>query len=798
MLLSTDWLKEDYGIVLSAEVLADRLTMAGLEVDGVTYAAPFFSGVVVAQVLTLTPHPDADKLRVATVDAGNDHTLQIVCGATNIAVGIKVPLATIGACLPGDINIKKSKLRGVESQGMLCSARELGLSEDHTGLFILPEDAPLGADVRDYLHLNDAILDIDLTPNRADCFSMRGLAREISLLCADELGNNFRLPTLDVAVVDGAVNTALEITNHAPEDCPCYKGRIIREVDISQPTPTYIVERLRRAGIRTHDPIVDITNYVMLLLGTPLHAFDADKIQGGVVIRRALHGEKLRLLNDSEVQLDDDVLLIADAEKPLAIAGVMGGAESACTEATRNIILEAAWFNPPRIAGKARRFALSSDSAQRFERGVDYTLQETAIHLATRLILEICGGNAEKVCSVENERFFPQRLPIVLSKDAITHRIGRDYENKDIERILTGLGNEVLIEHDKWTIMSPAWRFDLTIAEDVIEEIARIDGYSNIPDRLPAVVYQNGAGENQSLRYYSDLLVAQGFQEAVTYSFIDRKSHQIFFPNVAAITLQNPISTNLAEMRMSLLPGLVNALSYNRNRQQQDLRLFEVGRIFLSEGEKQATDCQQNIHIAGIMSGLAEPEQWSVSAREIDFFDVKGVVEQLLWQLSDLTYRPSRKSYLHPGKSADVYDEKGNYLGSLGALHPQILQQIDIKGNEAYVFEVETVNLLPQKHLPRFESISKYPTVRRDLALIVDKSISSADILSAVRKKIGKILFDVYCFDLYQNASLGDKQSLALAMLLQNQEKTLQDEEVESIMNNTVDYLKITFNAELR
>ena len=798
MLLSTQWLKEDYGIDLPPALLAERLTMAGLEVDDVAHAAPPFSGVVVAQVLTLNAHPDADKLRVATVDAGSSETLQIVCGAPNVAVGIKVPLATIGAVLPGDVHIKKSKLRGVESFGMLCSARELGLSDEHAGLLVLPEDAPVGVDIRDYLRLNDSIIDIDLTPNRADCFSIRGLAREIAQLCRDELGGDFHLPPLPAVEVNTNGKCTLTIENRAPQDCPRYLGRVIHSIDISRATPPHLAERLRRAGIRTHDPVVDVTNYVMLMLGTPLHAFDADKISGGIVVRRAQAGEKLRLLNDSEAALDEDVLVIADKEKALAVAGVMGGADSACSTATQNIILEAAWFSPPRIAGKARRFAVSSDSAQRFERGVDYTLQETALNLATDLILTICGGEAEEAAAAVSPEYLPQRLPVTVSSKSIAQRIGRDYDDAVITNILTGLGGEVQFADGVWQVVPPAWRFDLMINEDLIEEIARIDGYTNIPDHLPAVRYQHGADENRSLRYYSDLLVAQGFQEAVTYSFIDNTSHQVFFPGTTAITLQNPISTNLAEMRRSLLPGLVNALIYNRNRQQYDVRLFESGRVFLPQAGGNTADCAQPVRIAGIISGLAAPEQWGVAARKTDFFDAKAVVENLLAQKRGISYQPSRQTYLHPGKSADIYDDAGQYLGCVGALHPQLLQTLDARGSEIYIFEINKLSELPVEHLPHYRNISKFPTVRRDLALVVDKNIAVADILATVRQQVGERLSDVYCFDVYRDGKLGNKQSIALALYLQDSEKTLQDEEVESTIAALVTHLRNIFNAELR
>ena len=529
-----------------------------------------------------------------------------------------------------------------------------------------------------------------------------------------------------------------------------------------------------------------------------MHAFDADKISGGIVVRYAQAGEKLRLLNDSEAVLDKDVLVIADKEKALAIAGVMGGAESACSTSTQNIILEAAWFNPTRIAGKARRFGVASDSAQRFERGVDYTLQETALNFATRLILDICGGEAEDFSSAVSEENLPQRLPVAVSREAIAQRVGRSYDDITINSILMGLGGEVQLTENTWQVTPPTWRFDLAIGEDLIEEIARIDGYANVPDRLPVVQYQQDAGGSRSLRYYSDLLVAQGFQEAVTYSFIDNASHQAFFPECPAITLQNPISANLAEMRLSLLPGLVGAVIYNRNRQQQDLRLFECGRVFLPQIEKKIADCAQSVRVSGVMSGLAMPEQWAIEARKIDFFDAKAVVENLLALKHGVSYRPSQQTYLHPGKSADVYDDKGQYLGCVGALHPHLLQKLDARAGDIYVFEINDFAILPLMHLPYYQAISKFPMVRRDLAFVVDKEIAATTILTAIQEQMGKRLSDAYLFDVYQGENLGDKLSLAVALYLQDSEKTLQDEEVESSIAMLVAYLKNTFNAELR
>lgn len=797
MLLSTDWLKETYAISLEPTLLAERLTMAGLEVDSVKNAAPDFSGIIIGEVLTLSAHPNADKLQIATVSIGNSEPLQIVCGAPNVKIGIKVPVATIGAVLPGNFTIKKSKLRGIESWGMLCSARELGISEDHTGLLILSADAPVGENIRQYLHLDDVIIDIDLTPNRADCFSMLGLAREITVLCASELGEKTSLPCHENRPVTITSNAKIEIDNQTFSDAPIYLARVIHGVDVSRPTPTKITEKLRRAGIRSHDPLVDITNYVMLELGTPMHAFDADKICGNITIRRAQAEESLCLLNNHRVMLDESTLIIADEEKPLAIAGVMGGANSACSTTTQNVILEAAWFNPITIAGKARQFGLSSDSAQRFERGVDYTLQETALNLATQLISEICGGEVGTICRAVDHNFLPVRTPIHLPYEAISRRIGRSYDRQTVNSILARLGCQIQFADDIWTVTPPPWRFDLAIAEDLIEEIARIDGYHNIADRQPVTDYQYRIHDEYFARYYSDILVAHGFQEAITYSFIDRESQQLFAGDAPVVQLQNPISTNLAEMRRSLLPALVSAVAYNQNRQQYDIRLFETGRVFLPQKGHSLAQCLQQQRIAGVMSGLAQPEQWNNTSRKIDFFDVKGIVETLLQNLSDVQYRLSEKSWLHPGKSADIFIEEC-YFGCLGALHPLITEKMGIKGGEIYVFELNDFMTLPHRHIPHYQSISKYPIVRRDLALVVDKNITAADILTTVRKQIGTYLADTFCFDLYRGESLGDKQSIAIAILLQNKEKTLQDEEVEGMIAPLIKQLNELFAAELR
>ena len=794
MILNSSWLKELLGVELDVGYLAGKLTMAGLEVDGVQTVAPPFSGVVVGEVLDVQPHPDADKLRVAQVDAGTGSVLQIVCGAPNVAKGMKVPAALVGAQLPGGLSIKLSRLRGVESQGMLCSAKELGIDEDASGLLALPADAPVGADIRAYLRLDDALIDIDLTPNRADCFSMRGLAREVGVICAEKEGVA-RFEPSPIAAVPAGGGADVAIDNRAPQSCPCYLGRRIEGVDVSRPAPAYIIERLQRAGVRSHDAIVDITNYVMLELGTPMHAFDADKVRGKIVIREAQAGETLALLNDSTAVLHGDELLIADEDKALAIAGVMGGRESACSPATRNILLEAAWFDPVRIAGKARRFGLSSDSAQRFERGVDFTLQAQAMEYATQLIVQSCGGQPGAVCTSEYPDYLPQRETITLAHGAIAKRLGRDYAAGDVVAMLTRSGCQVSESGGVYQVVAPPWRFDLAIAADLIEEVARIQGYADIAAVAPLLRETHGKAPDV-LRRVRAVLVAQGFQEAITYSFIDRAAHQAFFADAPVIALQNPISQQLAEMRLSLIPGLVNAALYNRNRQQTELRLFETGRAFLPDAGDEIAKAHQPLRIAALMHGNALPEQWNHERRVLDFYDVKGVLESL-FDGQALEFARSESAWLHPGQSAQV-SLHGRMIGVVGALHPQVAQDLGFKGKTLWVFEIEADAVVPPA-TARFAAIARFPGVRRDLALTVARDIPAQDIIRAAKSALGSVCREIFCFDLFEGESLGaGKKSLALGIVLQNDEKTLQDEEVEGMIFDLLTTLQHQFGAQLR
>lgn len=793
MRLSMTYLKEMFALDINAQTLAQTLTMAGLEVDSVE-AMPAFSNIVIGEVKTLEPHPDADKLRIATVDVAQGAPLSIVCGAPNVAVGIRIPVALIGATLPDGLKIKRSKLRGVESFGMLCSARELGLSEDHSGLWILPKDAPIGMDIRQYLSLDDQVLDIDLTPNRADCFSYLGLAREAAVL----LGKND--PTHDfvnsIKPTQATQKPTRNIRNLAPQACAKYLACEIDNIDNTGTTPIWMSEFLRRAGVRTHSPVVDITNYVMMVLGTPLHAFDQAKFSGDITIRMAEKGEKLSLLNEQEATLNEQVLVIADAHKAQAIAGVMGGAESACNEATQSIILESAWFHPVTIAGKARMFGLSSDSAQRFERGVDFSLQAQALHLASKLIAEICGGRASEVIEWVDNAHLPVRSPIVLRLETMHRRLGKSYDIAQVKAILSALGCRVEDHLEGVQATPPTWRFDMTMECDLIEEIARVDGYHNIEPVHPKTVYQKDESPLPSDRLLREKLISAGAYEAITYAFVDPNWQGAFFKDHKTLRLKNPISALLSEMRLSLIPGLVSALVYNRNRQQSDSRLFEFGKVFMPKGEA-IMDCTQEERFAFAFSGVAMPELWANEKRALDFFDIKGVVETLIPVHKTADFTPSELGYLHPGQSATLYLD-GEKVGDFGALHPELLKELGIKGQGIWVAEFSLSHLIDTR-ITQVHPIAKFPSIRRDLALVVNKNVSTQTLKNAIMESGGDNLQEIIFFDRYEGDSLGEnKYSLALGLIFQNQEKTLQDNDVEAIISSLIDNLHQTCGAYLR
>ncbi len=791
MKISIEWLKELLPVNEAPKQLADRLTMAGLEVDAVEPAAPPFSGVVVAEIVGCEPHPDADKLKVCQVDAGKE-TLQIVCGAPNARVGLKAPLAVVDGELPGNFRIKKARLRGVESFGMLCSARELGLSEDATGLLELPGTAPAGEDLRDYLQLTDSVVEVDLTPNRGDCLGMIGIAREVSALTGEIF--EFQPPAAVAARHQGTLPIELQ----APEACPRYIGRIIRGVNARAETPLWMRERLRRAGVRSLGPVVDVTNYVMLELGQPMHAFDLAKIQGGIRVRYARQGEELELLNGDTVTLDGETLVIADHQEPVAMAGIMGGEQSAVTEGTTDILLESAFFSPLAVAGKARRYGLHTDSSHRFERGVDPNIQALAAERATRLILEIAGGEPGPLVEAVQADELPESRSITLRQERIRQVLGIEMEPQAVKGILERLGLSVAGQQTPWTVTVPPYRFDITLEVDLIEELARVHGYDRIPVRHPAtpVTVRPYTEARVPLDRLRQALVQRGYQEAVTYSFVEPRLQELLDPEQQPVPLANPLSADLAVMRTSLWPGLIKAMQHNRNRQVQRIRLFETGLRFRG---KELGSLEQRPMLAAAIAGEALPEQWGASGRPADFFDLKGDLEACL-RLSGnagiFDFVGDQHPALHPGQTARI-DAGGQPVGWIGSLHPRLYEELELDG-PVLLFEV-ALDAVQEAVIPAFRPLSRYPSIRRDLAVVVDKAVSHAQVKACVRQAAGELLTDLVLFDVYAGKGISDSaRSLGIGLILQDFSRTLNDSETEELINRVVERLRQDLGAQLR
>ncbi|WP_194755538.1 phenylalanine--tRNA ligase subunit beta [Aliidiomarina indica] len=794
MKFSEQWLREWVSPELSTEALAEQLSMAGLEVDGVEPVAGEFNGVVVGQVVACEQHPNADKLRVTKVDIGAEEHLDIVCGAANCRTGIKVAVATVGAVLPGDFKIKKSKLRGEPSHGMLCSASELELSDDHDGIMELPADAPVGEDFRRWLGLNDHALDIDLTPNRADCLGVKGLAREVGVL------NQLDVREPKIEAVAAVCDEQRAIHLDAPEGCPRYLGRVIRNIDVSVASPLWLQERLRRSGIRSIDAVVDVTNYVLLELGHPMHGFDLNAIDGDVHVRWAKDKEEITLLDGQTVTLQDDILLIADEKKALAMAGIFGGEGSGVTDTTKHIFLESAFFAPDAIMGKARRFGLHTDASHRYERGVDPELQATAMERATALILDICGGEAGPVIEACSPAHLPKPAHITLRASRLARLLGITVPAQDVENMLTRLGFAVTKSAEGWDVVVPTYRFDIAIEEDLIEEVARVYGYNNIPTEAPqaALRMQRTEESNVSLRVFKHILMAQGYQEAITYSFVDPKHQAQLYPDLEALTLPHPISVDMSSMRLGLWPGLLVAAGYNQKRQQPNVRLFESGLRFVPDSDAE-NGIRQEPMLAGVITGSVQGEHWSDGTRAVDFYDVKGHVERLLGATgvdSEYRFEVQTHSALHPGQSAAIYRGE-QQVGFVGALHPQFEKTFGIKGR-AFVFEL-ALNVIRAREIPLAGPVSRYPSIRRDIAIVVDEQVLAGNILESIRKIGANQLVDLNLFDVYTGANLPEnKKSLAIALTLQAVDRTLEDQEVNDIMHTVVQELKNEFNAVLR
>jgi len=784
MKFSENWLRTFVNPPLSSRELADALTMGGIEVEALEPAAPPFDHVVVGEVLKVEKHPGADRLTVCEVNVAAA-TLTIVCGAPNVRQGIKVPVALVGARLP-DIEIKAARVRGVESHGMLCSAKELGLSEDAAGLLILPQDAQTGMDIRKLLDLDDQLLITKPTPNRGDCLSILGMAREVAAIT----GAGMQVVKIDPVAC--TINDALKVTLEAPQACPRYCGRLVRGVNPQAPTPQWMVQRLARSDIRAISAIVDICNYVMLELGQPLHAFDAARLVGGIRVRFARAGEKLVLLNEQTPELGPDFLVIADDSKALALAGIMGGAESAVNDATGDIFLESAFFDPSVIAGKSRALGFGSDSAYRFERGVDFSGTVNALERATQLVLEICGGQAGAVS--EARAALPERKPVTLRLKRAERLLGIALGSDGVGAMLRRLGFEFTASNDEFRVTPPAHRFDIAIEEDLVEEVARIHGYDNIPAATP-VAHASMLPAPEARREASSvrrLLVARDYQEIVTYSFVEREWESDFCGNASPIALANPIASQMSVMRSSLFGSLIDSVAFNVSRKQARVRLFEIGRCFaLAENGGYA----QTMRVGGVAYGDALQEQWGSPARRVDFHDVKADVETMLMPRG-AEFEAATHAALHPGKTARMV-RSGMTMGWIGELHPRWQQKYDLPVAPV-LFELD-FECLAEGSLPAYNEISKFQPVRRDLAVIVDEEVSYHAIREAVHREPLPIVTEIGLFDVYRGTGIEKgKKSLAFRVLLQDTHKTLTDAEVDSAVSQLIQVLQQCFNAKLR
>ncbi|MCE9787055.1 phenylalanine--tRNA ligase subunit beta [Shewanella chilikensis] len=794
MKFSESWLREWVNPAISRDELTHQITMAGLEVDDVIAVAGDFSGVVVGEVVECGQHPDADKLRVTKVNVGSEELLDIVCGAPNCRQGLKVAVAVVGAVLPGDFKIKKAKLRGQASHGMLCSYGELGIDIESDGIIELPLDAPIGTDIREYLQLNDVIIDVDLTANRADCLGMVGLAREVGVL--NRL--NVTEPSWEAACVSSERTIEIEVAN--PEACPRYLGRVISNVNVKAQTPDWMVEKLRRSGIRSIDPIVDITNYVLVEFGQPMHAFDLDKIDGGIKVRLGNGEEKLTLLDGNEITVPADTLVIADNSQALALAGVFGGEASGVSEQTRDIMLECAFFAPLAIMGKARRLGLHTDSSHRFERGVDPELQHKVMDRATRLVLDICGGEAGPVVEAKSEAHLPKAADITLRRSKLDKLLGHHIDDTDVEQILTRLGFQVVKQDSDWQVKTATYRFDMAIEEDLIEEVARIYGYNNIPNTAPLARLSMTDHKEADLKLsrVRALLVARGFQEAVTYSFVDPKLQKLVHPDSEAMVLPNPISSEMSAMRLSMFTGLLNAVGYNQARQQARVRLFETGLRFIPDAQAESGVRQQAM-LGAVIAGPQSDEHWNMESKTVDFFDLKGDLEAIIGLTvseAEFSFKGAQHPAMHPGQCAEIL-RNDRVIGYIGAVHPSLEKPFGLNG-KTIVFELELDALLQAK-LPQAQAVSKFPANRRDIAIVVDEEVAAGEVMTLIRKVGENQLVGLNLFDVYRGKGVEQgKKSLAIALTLQDNTRTLEEKEIAEMVDTVVSALKSEFNASLR
>jgi phenylalanyl-tRNA synthetase beta chain len=792
MLVSEIWLREWISPKLTTEELADRLTMAGLEVGSIDVAGELPDRLVVGKITEISAHPDADRLRVCKVDVGRARNLTIVCGAANARQGMYTITALIGAKLPSGMKIRKAAVRGVTSFGMLCSASELGLEESSRGIIELPDKSHPGALASTVLQLGDNIIDLELTPNRGDCLSMRGVAREVAALTGSRLKKPVKGVEMEVLQHD---RITVKLT--ASDGCPHYVGRVIRGIDLSAETPLWMKERLRRAGIRSLGACVDVTNYVMIELGQPMHAFDLDCLDSYIEVRYANGNEKIELLDGSTVKPEINDLLIADKNGPLALAGIMGGAGSAFSDQTRDIFLESAFFTPEIIAVTSRDRGIHSDSSHRFERGVDFELQREALERASLLLTEITGGQCGPVIEETVKAKMPRKEPIILRRTRLNSLLGTSITNRQMISSLRRLAMQVKGNSDTIRVTAPSYRFDISIEADLIEEVARVTGYEKIPECAPLARLQPGAGDEKTLplRRLQATMTDRNYQEVITYSFIDRAMHDLFSPDSSPVELENPIASDMSVMRASLWPGLIKTMQYNFNRQIRDLKLFETGRAFVQKRK----NLLQHRYISGLLTGNAENRSWANEQREVDFFDVKGDVEALIsltGRKKAFSFKSFEHPVLHPGQSAIVVDNN-EQIGLMGRLHPAIEASLSLE-QAVYLFEIRIDNLM-QSQIPAYDDFSRFPSVQRDIALVIASKIPASEVIRSIKSHAGNLLVKLELFDQYQGKHIDfGKKSLAFTLTLQHSSRTLRDSETENLMQNVIRGVQVDLDAQLR
>ena len=798
MKFSEAWLRQWVNPSLDSANLLHQMTMAGLEVDGTEPAAKVFSGVVVAQIQSAEQHSDADKLKVCQVSDGVD-VFQVVCGAPNAREGLITAFAKVGAVLPDNFKIKKAKLRGVESFGMLCGADEIGLEEDSEGIIELPADSTIGADLAGIagadLPLDDLTVDVDLTPNRGDCLSLKGLAREVGVL------NNLEVTYPEIPAVAPQIDTTFPVEVIASEQCPRYLGRVIEGVDLSQPSPPWLTERLRRCGLRSIDPVVDVTNFVLIEQGQPMHAFDLARLQGGITVRMALIEDKLTLLSGQEVSLDENTLVIADGTGPVAMAGVMGGEHTGVSADSKDIFFECAFFSPLAIAGTARRYGLHTDASHRYERGVDSQLQHQALERATQILIDITGGRPGPITEALSAEHLPNIAPITLRESKVNSLLGIDIDPTQVDQALARLdftvhSREQIESGLTWQVTAPSHRFDIALEADLVEEICRIYGYNNIPStqpviRLPlATVPLQTHSEPQLKRQLAGL----GFQEVVTYSFIDPATQRLFDPDVEPLMLANPMSSEQSVMRTTLLTGLTDAAKKNISRQQTSGQLFEVGLVFDTSAKDQGL--MQKVKVAGALWGRRQDENWCETADKVDFFDVKGNVEALCaWAGISVDVATTQDVALHPGQSAQL-TLNGEVVGRIGRLHPVIEKHLGLP--EVFVFELDGQAMMARPSR-RHHGVSKFPSVRRDLAVVVKRDVTASEVVATVSNVLNENCIDIMLFDVYQGEGIdSNEKSLGLGLTLQSQTTTLNEEEINALAEQATQALMDKYQARLR